>query len=567
MKVNNKKLKKYLTKLDLISGEKFDELVVSAGDDQSKLEELLISKGFLKEEDLPRIKAHIMDVGFIDLSDKTLDRGFEAIPELMARSQQVVMYEKKSGVVKLAMRNPSDLETINFIEKKTKSKALLSLTTKKSIKSALEQYQTTLDDDFQALVDGDLERKDPEEAAEQMSVVRVVDTLIRHAIIRNASDIHIEPQEEEGLLVRYRIDGMLRDAKELPEALCLGVVARIKVLSNLKLDEHRVSQDGRFRYDYKNNSYSIRVSVLPVSGGEKVVLRILSQTMEGLSLEELGFRKSSLQKVQENINRPNGMILVTGPTGSGKTTTLYSIMSNLNTPEVNISTIEDPIEYQLPRINQTQVKPQIGFTFSSGLRSLIRQDPDIIMVGEIRDDETAKLASKAALTGHLVLSTLHTMDLASTVTRLTDMGVEPFLISSTLNFVIAQRLVRKLTEDKKKYYLSTIEIRELSNYCNLDRVRDLFIKEGVMRESEEIGDIPFYKPRVQASKSGYQGRVGIYEVMKITEKIKEMIIEKADAEKIKKQAQEEGMTTLFEEGLLKAAQGVTSIDEVLRIID
>jgi len=389
---------------------------------------------------------------------------------------------------------------------------------------------------------------------------------LKHAILQRASDIHIEPMEKE-VLVRYRIDGILRDAMTLPTATKSGIVARIKVLSNLKLDEHRLPQDGRFKIESEDYKYSVRVSILPVFNGEKAVMRLLPEKARGYSLEGLGLWGEALERAQEALRRPVGMILVTGPTGCGKTTTLYSMMEILNTPGVNISTVEDPIEYRMPRINQTQVNPKIGLTFASGLRSLLRQDPDIMMVGEIRDEETAALAINAALTGHLVLSTLHTNSAAGAIPRLIDMKVEPFLLSSTLNLILAQRLVRKLGGEKEKYKIKKDELGNLAKYCSLKKIEEVLREEKILKSREGIGDIEFYRPK--ASKEcpdGYKGRVGIYEVLSISESIKTLINKGATSDEIQTRAQKEEMRLMIEDGFVKAAQGLTSIEEVLRVI-
>ena len=347
----------------------------------------------------------------------------------------------------------------------------------------------------------------------------------------------------------------------------MGIVARIKILSNLKLDEHRLPQDGRFRVETDEYKYSIRVSVLPVFDGEKIVMRLLSETTRALTLEQLGFWGDALELVQTNLRKPVGMILVTGPTGSGKTTTLYSMMDILNSPAVNISTVEDPIEYRMPRINQTQVNPKIGLTFASGLRSLLRQDPDIIMVGEIRDNETVDLAINASLTGHLVLSTLHTNSAAGAIPRLADMKAESFLMSSTLNLIIAQRLVRKFCEEKEKYKMKDFEIKNLAKYCNLEKIAKILREEKIIGSGEGLKDVDFYKPKPNKDyPDGYKGRVGIYEVLLVTESIKELIEKSADSDRIQEQAQKEGMRTMIEDGFIKAARGITSIEEVLRVI-
>jgi len=353
----------------------------------------------------------------------------------------------------------------------------------------------------------------------------------------------------------------------LPKRVHLGIVARIKVLSFLKLDEHRLPQDGRFKIETSEYKISFRVSILPTFHGEKVVMRLLPETSQALSLEELGFWGNALEKVHFNIKRPHGLILVTGPTGSGKTTTLYSVMDILNTPQVNISTIEDPIEYTMPRVNQTQVKPEIGFTFAEGLRTLVRQDPDVVMVGEIRDKETASLAINAALTGHLVLSTLHTNNAATAVPRLLDMKIEPFLIASTLKIVIAQRLVRKITPGMEEYNLTEAEIKSLSKDYDIDKVLLALKEEKIVKESDKWNDVKFGRPKKEkVSQGGYKGRLGIYEVLSVSDAIKELVIQEKSVDHIQAQAEKEGMLTMFEDGFVKAARRMTSIEEILRVI-
>ena len=402
--------------------------------------------------------------------------------------------------------------------------------------------------------------------ADQMPIIKIVDTLLKHAILQQVSDIHIEPTEKE-VIIRYRLDGILHDAMILPKNVSSGIIARIKVLSSLKLDEHRLPQDGRFKIETKDYKISFRVSVLPVYDGEKIVMRLLPEDAKGLTLEKLGLRGEALEDIHQAIKRPNGMILVTGPTGSGKTTTLYTAMDILNESGVNIATIEDPIEYRMPRINQTQVKAQIGLTFASGLRSLVRQDPDIIMVGEIRDNETASLAINAALTGHLVLSTLHTNSAAGSFPRLIDMDTEPFLISSTINVIIAQRLVRKLYSDSKnKYKLNPAEIETLKKEVDLDKVLRILKQEKIIKPKDDWSMIEFYRPgKSEECPDGYKGRIGIYEVLKLSEKIKQLVVKEATADQIQKQAIEEGMLTMVEDGFIKAVQGTTSIEEILRV--
>jgi type IV pilus assembly protein PilB len=353
----------------------------------------------------------------------------------------------------------------------------------------------------------------------------------------------------------------------LPKDTASGITARIKVLSSLKLDEKRLPQDGRFKIVNDQGSVSFRVSTLPTYFGEKTVIRILRENSKGFSLEGLGFHGEALERIHDGMKKRNGMLLAAGPTGSGKTTTLYTVLDILNTPDVNISTVEDPIEYQMARINQTQTKSEIGLTFANGLRTLLRQDPDIIMVGEIRDGETASLAVNAALTGHLVLSTIHTNSAAGAIPRMIDMGVEPFLIVSTVKTVIAQRLVRKLADSKEQYFLTEGEKETLGKIVNLDRVLDFLKKEKIVKDDATWATVPFYKPKPgEDTTDGYKGRVGIHEVLKVSTTIKEMILKGAPTDEIENQAKEEGMMTMLEDGIFLAAQGITSTEEVLRVV-
>jgi len=478
------------------------------------------------------------------------------------------------------MLDVDDLRAIDFVKKKVGLKILPRLTDTDSIKNALLQYQRSLKAEFGDIIQKesasiqmvdelkeDVSERDLKKLAEDLPIVRIVDTLLKHAIIQNASDIHIEPLENE-LLIRYRIDGILHDAMVLPKNAAPGITARIKVLSNLKLDEKRLPQDGRFKIELDNQKVSFRVSVLPTYFGEKTVMRLLKESSTKFSLEELGFHGDGLESIHYANKQKTGMVLATGPTGSGKTTTLYSILDILNTPDVNISTIEDPIEYQVGRINQTQVKPDIGFSFSNGLRTLVRQDPDIIMVGEIRDNETAALAINAALTGHLVLSTLHTNSAAGALPRLLDMEAEPFLLVSTLRVVIGQRLVRKLCSVKEEKFLTKAEILELEGVINLERLMDLLKKEKIIdKKITDWSKVPFFKAKGSKDcEDGYKGRLGIHEILKVTDTIKELIMKGSTAEEIEEQAKKEGMMTMIEDGIFKAVQGVTTVEEVLRVI-
>jgi len=590
MRVEPQQLRAFLLDAGLVSESEFAEADKEAKKTHKKIEEILVSKGLISEEEILRLEAYILGVPFVNLEkEKIPSEILRIIPEPIARSHNIVAFREKDKCLEVAMLDPDDLKTIEFIRKKAGLKILPRLTTRESIKNVLKQYQESLQVEFGEIISRSVkdigrksilekgkikklsseevgEKEELEKQAKELPIIRIVDTLLKHAILQRASDVHVEPMEKE-VLVRYRIDGILRDAMILPLATKSGIVARIKVLSNLKLDEHRLPQDGRFKIKLEEYKYSIRVSILPVFNGEKVVMRLLSEQSGGYTLEALGLRDETLERVENAIRKPVGMILVTGPTGSGKTTTLYSIMEILNTPGVNISTIEDPIEYRMPRINQTQVNSKIGLTFASGLRSLLRQDPDIIMVGEIRDQETASLAINAALTGHLVLSTLHTNSAAGAIPRLTDMGVEPFLLSSTLNLVLAQRLVRKLCEKKGKYKLKGEELKNLSRYCDIKRIEEILKKEKILKKKSSLKDIDFYRPvPSKESTSGYKGRIGIYESLMISESIKALINKGATNQEVQTRAEKEGMRSMVEDGFIKASQGVTSIEEVLRVV-
>jgi len=582
MKVEDSQLKAFILDAGLIKKETLLEAEEKAKKTKKELADFLVKEKLLTKEQLIKLQAYILGIPFVNLEKENIPKNIlQIIPEPIAKQHNIVPFRKKGKNLEVAMLDPKDLQTIEFIKKKSDLKILPRLTNLNSIKNVLSQYQKSLEAEFGELIKkeskivtlphkGDKEDKetkeDLEKAAEQMPIIKIVDTLLKHAILQQASDIHIEPLEKE-VVVRYRIDGILHDTMTLPQKLHSGIIARIKVLSNLKLDEHRLPQDGRFNIESEDYKISFRVSMLPVYDGEKAVLRLLPEDAKGLTLENLGFRDKALEKVHRNIKKPNGLILATGPTGCGKTTTLYTIMDILNEPGVNISTVEDPIEYRMSRINQTQVKPKIGLTFANGLRSLVRQDPDIIMVGEIRDNETAGLAINAALTGHLVFSTLHTNSAAGSFSRLIDMKVEPFLISSTANLIIAQRLVRKLyPETKEKYKLNPDEIKSLNKEIDLERILQILKDEKIVKPKDGWNDIEFYKPgKTDECPDGYKGRIGIHEVLEISEAIKKIIIKEAPTSEIEAQAKKDGMLTMLEDGFIKAVQGITSIEEILRV--
>ena len=582
MRIQDEQLKRFIVDAGLITKSDIAAAEKIAKDENRSLADALIAHGHMTEDDMRRVESYVLGIPFVSLKDLKIDFDIlTLIPEPVARNHNIIAYKKNEDSLEIAMLDTADLPAIDFIKKKVGLRIQPRLTDTESMRNALRQYQKNLKDEFGDIIMKDasnlkvladengeeLSESDLKKAAEDLPVVRIVDTLLRHAIIQGASDIHIEPLEEE-VVVRYRIDGILSDAMKLPKIAAGSVVARIKVLSNLKLDQKRLPQDGRFKMEMDGQKVAFRVSMLPIFFGEKIVMRLLRENRSGFSLEGIGFHGSTLERIHKATHATTGIILVTGPTGSGKSTTLYTVLDLLNTPEVNISTIEDPIEYQMARVNQSQVKPEIGFTFAAGLRSLMRQDPDIIMVGEIRDEETASLAINAALTGHLVLATLHTNSAAGTVARLLDMGAESFLLVSTLRVAIGQRLVRKLASDRQPYILTKAERDELSEKVNLDSILKSLKQEAIVKEDATWNDVPFFHPKEHGeSEDGYHGRMGIHEVLSMSPTIKDMIMSDKTGDEIQAQAQKEGMLTMIEDGIFKAAQGFTTIEEVLRVIN
>jgi type IV pilus assembly protein PilB len=582
VRIQDEQLKRFIidagliTKSDIVAAEKI------AKDENRSLADALIAHGHMTEDDMRRVESYVLGIPFVSLKEAKIDfNTLTLIPEPVARNHNIIAYKKNEDSLEVAMLDTADLPAIDFIKKKVGLRIQPRLTDTDSMRSALRQYQKNLKDEFGDIIMKDasslkvlaeengeeMSASDLKKIAEDLPVVRIVDTLLRHAIVQGASDIHIEPLEEE-VVVRYRIDGILSDAMKLPKIASGSIVARLKVLANLKLDQKRLPQDGRFKMEMDGQKVAFRVSMLPIFFGEKVVMRLLRENRSGFSLEGIGFHGSTLDRIHRATRATTGIILVTGPTGSGKSTTLYTILDLLNTPEVNISTIEDPIEYQMARVNQSQVKPEIGFTFAAGLRSLMRQDPDIIMVGEIRDEETASLAINAALTGHLVLATLHTNSAAGTVARLLDMGAESFLLVSTLRVAIGQRLVRKLANDKMPYILTKAERDELGEKVNLDSVMKSLKHEGLVKQDATWNEVPFYHPKENGeTEDGYHGRMGIHEVLEMSPSIKDMVMSGKTGDEIQDQARKEGMLTMIEDGIFKAAQGLTTIEEVLRVIN
>lgn len=515
----------------------------------------LVTKGALTDAQLGKILAETVKLPFVDLSRQAIKpEVFGIVPSRIMRKHKVLAFDATDTTVKLAMADPRIKDIPPMIEKKTGKKVELYYATEKDISSMFGLYkkvlQTTVDD----LLKDDIAVA-THKTGDSIPIAKIVDTVIETAYQDRASDIHIEPEEETSL-VRFRIDGVLRDVVRVPKVLHDRIMTRIKVMSNLRTDEHMAAQDGKLRLKLDEEQLDIRVSLLPVTGGEKAVMRILSSKAREYSLSDLGFNEKDLSKLERAYKQSYGMILSTGPTGSGKTTTIYSILKILNTREKNITTVEDPVEYWIKGANQVQVNPKADLTFANGLRSILRQDPNVIFVGEIRDSETAGIAVNAALTGHLVLSTLHTNDAATAIPRLSDMGVEPFLVASTVRVIVAQRLLRKICETCKASYKLPRE--ELLKHFSAEVVKHYF---------GEVKEIMFYhgKGCQICHDTGYLGRLGVYEVLEVTKEIRQMITDKMDSDKIQARAIEEGMTSMLDDGLIKVQKGLTTIEEVIRV--
>src|SRR3989344_1302221 len=594
MDVLDKKLERLLLSSKKFTPEQVKTFSQQSENEKKPLREVIVASGSATEQDLAKIYSGATGVPFTEFDPKEIPRQtLKLIPENIAKKYRVILFntEADSGTNLLAMEDPEDVEAIDVLRKTLGEKIRTYTATHSNISSGLEQSRENISSEL-TLVISDEEESEEEEVskediAEDSPIAQTVNLIIEYAVHASASDIHIEPREQY-VSVRYRVDGILKEVNRLPKKVIASLVSRIKILSNLKIDERLAPQDGRLKIAVGDKVWSLRVSTLPVMEGEKVVMRILNDAAKALSLEELGYWGYSLKTVNEAIKQPHGMILVTGPTGSGKSTSLFSILSILNNPSVNISTVEDPVEYRIPGVNQTQVNPKAGMTFANGLRALLRQDPNIIMVGEIRDSETAGLAIQAALTGHLVLSTLHTNNAATCLPRLLDMGIEPFLIASTVRAVIGQRLVRRLCPQcRERYEADTKSLESLGEIFNFNDTAVMSRLNKLEKEAQAggIGVDKDGRPDELASTAkgitrlwraheggceacnhnGFKGRIGIYEVLGNTPQIQRLIVTNATSEKIQEQAIAELMITMQLDGLIKALRGLTAIEEILRV--
>lgn len=576
----NQQLKNILKSAKILTLEKFAKLEKEAHEGNKNLQNYLLEKNIITKKKLYEEASEYFKAPFIDFKNQAIQKtALFSVPEPIAITHNLIAFEADDNEIKIAALDPEDLEIFEFIKKKTGLKPIIYLTTPENIKESLRQYHQALKSGLKYFAKGEggikngkiisaASKEDLEKAAEDLPIVRIINDLLEYAIFEEASDIHIEPEEKD-VAIRYRVDGILRNVMTLPKNTQPGIIARIKILANLKVDEHRLPQDGRFKISTEKYKFSFRTSIIPTFDGEKIVMRLLNEKAQILSLEELGMQPQSLEIVKRNIKKPHGTILVTGPTGSGKTTTLYTILNILNTVKVNISTIEDPIEYRVARINQSQINPRIGYTFATGLRAMLRQDPDIIMVGEIRDEETAEIAVHAAMTGHLLLSTLHTNDAVTTLPRLGQMGVPSFLIASTTNIIMSQRLVRKICIScKEKYKLDKKTIELLRKQFNIDETLTKLERLKLIASGQKnMESLTFHQGKGcnKCNHSGYKGRIGLYETLEITEKMADLILKNVSINELENQAKEQGMLTIIEDGLIKAISGITTIEELVRV--
>jgi len=552
----SEKLVEYLIKGDFITQEQALDFQKLAEIRQISFEEVLLEKEIFTDEQLGQVISDIHQWKFVNLPQEVIDKQIlNLIPAEVAKAQNIIAFGRNGDRIKVAMGNPDDSTLVHLLQKTFGRPVTIYFSTPQAIKKSLYHYQKEIKDRFAKLIESHAEEATFGEARDS-AVVKIVDLLFWEGYKKGASDIHIEPQQNI-VSIRFRIDGVMHDIVAIPKAIHLLLVTRIKVLSKLRTDEHQAPQDGKIQFKFEDENADIRVSILPTTKGENIVLRLLSENSGSYSLEELGLGERDYNILRENIKKPWGLILATGPTGSGKTTSLYAILKILNRREVHIATIEDPVEYNMDNLTQVQVNPKAKLTFASGLRSIVRQDPNIIMVGEIRDEETASIAVNSAMTGHLVLSTLHTNDAATTLPRLSDMKIQPFLVSSTVNIAIAQRLLRKICQ--KCIYSYEITPAELQKTVSQSVVEQL---------SQGKPKISLYKGKgcPVCHNSGYSGRIGVFEVLEMSNDIRELILKNADSDQIKTKAIEAGMTTMFEDALAKVRRGVTTVEEMLRVI-
>jgi len=587
MRINDGLVMELLKRNHKLTDEQIKGLLEQQKDENKPLRDVALETNSLTEKDLGHFYSGLIDVPFVEINPRNLNKDIlKLIPERVARQYNAVVFDvKPDGTRLLAMEDPDDVQALNFLQKQLGSNLKVYLATRSNILAALDQYRGNITNELTQVIaseDNDQQKETEEEVKEEdvgenSPVAQTVNLIIDYAIKQGSSDIHIEPREDY-VSIRYRVDGQLRETNKLPKKILAALVSRIKILSNLKIDERRAPQDGRFKVTIGEKQYALRVSSLPIADGEKVVMRILDESTKAGSLQELGFWGINLERLEDALTLPHGLVLFTGPTGSGKSTSLFSILTRLNQPSVNISTIEDPVEYKIPGVNQVQVNPIAGMTFATGLRSLLRQDPNIIMVGEIRDNETANLAMQAALTGHLVFSTLHTNNAATCLPRLLDMGVEPFLIASTVRAVVGQRLVRKLVPESVESYqpdqamlkrIQTVFGVTETTMPHIHRLELQALQASIGTVSDpsttEHAITRLWRVNSTAGATSFRGREGIYEVLSPSPEIQKMIASNATSDAIQAQAVQEGMITMQTDGFIKALRGQTTLEEVMRV--
>lgn len=559
-----------------------------AADKNKPLISLLVEDKLLTNEALTRGIAQVSGVPYVDLSDAQIDQAvLDLLSKDIAEHFMAVPLGEVQNRLAVAMLDANNVQAVDYLANKIGRPIKVYMASEEGIRHVLDQYRTNLEAGVSAAVES-AEKSDEEEAptgkrrkgstqdiktiVQDSPISRALSTIMEYAVRARASDIHIEPLQE-ALKIRCRIDGVLREIMKLPKSIEPALISRVKILSNLKIDEHRIPQDGQFAIHMAGKDVDLRIAISPVVWGEQVVIRLLDKTGTTFKLEDMGYAGRALRMIRRGIKKPNGMILTSGPTGSGKSTSLYALIQEIKSDQINIVTLEDPVEYKMEGVNQIQVNPDVGLTFATGLRSILRQDPDVVMVGEIRDKETADLAVQAALTGHLVFSTLHTNSAAGILPRLLDMGIEPFLIASTVNTIIGQRLVRRVTEERETYKSNELETKSVH-----ETIGHLLPKERslVHRVSNDLGykDLPLANQKAYTlvkgkdtpqTPGGYKGRMGLYEVMEVTEDIQNLIVRRATSAEIQKKAIEQGMVTMREDGYLKALMGATTLDEVNRV--
>ena len=556
MKIPEKKLKEIMLEYKILDENKVKEVVDYAVLSGISFYDSLLEKNIITDEKLGQLVAKKYKLGFVTLSQITIDQStFKIIPEKTARKYKIVAFSVKNNAIEVAIADPESKELLEMLSKKTGKKIIPYFATERDIDRIFQIYKKDLQEAFNDLIHKESIGKTSLVALDEAPIANIVDLLLYYAAQANASDVHVEPQETTSL-VRFRLDGILHDVVKFPKNLHEQIITRIKVICHLRTDEHNNPQDGKMRFVYEDSYVDIRVSIIHTVDGEKAVLRLLPARSRLFSLLDLGIGSEDLKKITRAIDKPYGMILGSGPTGSGKTTSIYAIIKMLNSREKNITTIEDPVEYKIKGINQIQVKTDTEFTFAKGLRSVLRQDPNIIFVGEIRDIETAGIAVNAALTGHLVLSTLHTNNSATALLRLIDMEVEPFLVSSTVNIIIGQRLVRKVCDICKKPII--INPDKLSIRISPSLLKKFFNQETKLKTFKGEGC-------KICSFTGYSGRIGLFEVLEVSKDIRQLVMDKADSEIIEKKAIAEGMNTMLVDGLEKVKNGLTTMEEIVRV--